>query len=118
MDNLEKQQVFDLACNLVEDSEKFSNEVMNHLDVILQSVENLKESKNLHKDIDNIINSIMLTMESMQSQDIHRQKIERIANTIDPQNTKFARAKHIDGDDYEDKVSNDELEALIAAANN
>jgi len=117
MDVIEKEKVFNLACNLVEDSEKFSNEVMNHLDVILQSVENLKSSKNLHKDINNIINSIMLTMESMQSQDIHRQKIERIANTIYPQNTKFARAKHIDGDEYEDKVSDNELEALIAAAN-
>ena len=60
-----------------------------------------------------------MTLESMQAQDAHRQKIERVVNNLDPENGKYAdSAKHISGDKNDsDLVDDDELAALIAAAN-
>lgn len=114
---MEKQEVISQLCEIIEESEKMTNEVMDHLDIILEKLNTITESKNLQSDIDSIKNNIFITLESMQSQDAYRQKIERIVNTLDPQNGKFANsAKHIAGDKNDDLVSADELEALIAAA--
>jgi len=105
-------------CEVIEESEKMTLEVMNHLDVVLEKLNILEDSKNLKKDIDAIKNNIFMTLESMQSQDASRQKIERVINNIDPENSKFASsAKHLDGDANDDVVDDDELAALIAAAN-
>ena len=106
-------------CEIIENSEKMTNEVMNHLDVVLEKLNTLVDSKNLQNDVDSITNNILMTLESMQAQDAHRQKIERVVNHIDPQNGKFAAsAKHITGDNNDtDLVDDDELAALIAAAN-
>jgi len=91
---------------------------MDHLDVVLGKLDFLLESKDLKTDIDGIKNNIFITLESMQAQDIHRQKIERVVNNLDPTNGKFASsARHISGDDNSDLVDEDELAALIAAAN-
>ena len=106
-------------CEVIEESEKMANEVMDHLDIVLEKLNVLEESKNLASDIDSIRNNIFITLESMQAQDAHRQKIERVVNTIDPENGKFAQsAKHITGDRNDSElVDEDELAALIAAAN-
>lgn len=103
-------------CEVIEESEKMTLEVMNHLDVVLEKLDQIEDSKNLKNDIDGIKNNILITMESMQAQDASRQKIERVINNLDPDNGKFASsAKHLDGDDTSDLVDEDELQALIAS---
>ena len=110
--------IINQLCEVIEESEKMSIEVMDHLDVVLEKLNNLINSKDLAMDIDGIKNNIFMTLESMQAQDAHRQKIERVVNNIDPENGKFANsAKHITGDNDSDLVDEDELAALIAAAN-
>jgi len=116
--NDENLNIIEQLCEVVEESEKMSLEVMDHLDILLQKVDSLLESKDLKKDIAGIKNNIFITLESMQAQDIHRQKIERVVNNLDPENGRFASsAKHLKGDDNSDLVDEDELAALIAAAN-
>ena len=71
---------------------------------------------------------IMMIMDTMQYQDIHRQKIERVINVMRSllryMNTLFgsdikdeervSSAQHIVGDsDTEDVVTNEEIEALL-----
>ncbi len=106
-------KIFSSLCEIIEESETISLEVMNHLDVVLEKLDNLKESKDLQSDIDSIINNITITMSSMQAQDSHRQKIERVANLIHPENTKFAKAKHITAEECAEFLCEDELEALV-----
>ena len=113
---VENVNVVSQLCEVIEESEKMTLEVMNHLDVILENLDNLEDSKNIKNDIDGIKNNIFITLESMQAQDAHRQKIERVVNDLDPENTKYASsAKHITGDGSEDLVDDDELAALIAS---
>jgi len=105
-------------CEVIEESESMTNEIMNHLDVVLEKLNLLETSNNVTSDIDSIRNNILITLESMQAQDANRQKIERVINIVDPENEKFApSAKHITGDSSDDLVDEDELAALIAAAN-
>lgn len=105
-------------CEVIEESNQMASEVMDHLDIVLEKLDLLVESKDLKNDVDSIKNNIFITLESMQAQDIHRQKIERVVNNLDPKNNKFAdSAKHLAGDDNKDLVDEDELAALIAAAN-
>ena len=113
-----KVYVIEQLCEVIEESEEMSRQVMDHLDVILSKLDYLEDSKDLKNEIDGIRNNIFMTQESMQAQDAHRQKIERVVNNIDPENGKFASsAKHIAGDNDADLVDEDELAALIAAAN-
>jgi hypothetical protein len=73
---------------------------------------------------------VMMTMDIMQYQDIHRQKIERVINVMRAlskymsslfegkleDEKRVGSAVHIHGDDStEDVVSNDDIEALIAS---
>ena len=75
---------------------------------------------------------VMMAIDAMQYQDIHRQKIERVINVmralskymnslfetnIDDE-SRVGSAVHIDGDINADLVSNDEIEALIASLGN
>ena len=111
-------EIIEQLCEVIEESEKMSIEVMDHLDVVLEKLNNLIDSKDLATDVEGIKNNIFMTLESMQAQDAHRQKIERVVNNLDPENGKFANsAKHISGDNSSDLVDDDELAALIAAAN-
>jgi len=113
-----KLYIIEQLCEVIEESEEMSLQVMDHLDVILDKLQFLAESKDLQNEIDGIKNNIFMTQESMQSQDAHRQKIERVVNNIDPDNGKFANsARHLAGDDDSELVNEDELAALIAAAN-
>jgi len=114
----EELNIIEQLCEVIEESEQMAVEVMDHLEIVLEKLNTLSESKDLENDIDGIKNNIFMTLESMQSQDAHRQKIERVVNNLDPKNTKFAdSAKHIAGDNSADLVDEDELAALIAAAN-
>jgi hypothetical protein len=116
--SINDSQIVAQLCEVIEESEQMTIEVMNHLDVVLEKLNNLENSKDLKTDIDGIKNNIFLTLDSMQAQDASRQKIERVVNTIDPENGKFASsAKHLAGDNNDDLVDDDELAALIAAAN-
>lgn len=95
----------------------------------------LELNKNLDTKIDDTINSlqmgqdeVMMTMDMMQYQDIHRQKIERVINVMRAlskymsslfegkidDDKRVGSAIHIDGDTTtEDVVSNADIEALI-----
>ncbi|MEA3289436.1 MAG: hypothetical protein U9Q04_04555 [Campylobacterota bacterium] len=116
IENLDKDNVINQLCEVIEESETMTIEVLKHLDIILEKLDTIEESKNITSDIDGIKNNIFITMESMQAQDASRQKIERVVNTIDPDNGKFASsAKHLAGDDNDDVVDDDELAALIAS---
>ncbi|MEA3498674.1 MAG: hypothetical protein U9R16_06395 [Campylobacterota bacterium] len=113
---LDSLNVVSQLCEVIEESEKMSLEVMNHLDVILEKLDKLEDSKNIKNDIGGIRNNIFITLESMQAQDASRQKIERVVNELDPKNGKFAAsAKHLAGDKNDDVVDDDELAALIAS---
>jgi len=114
------------------DSEKKATEIMTMLDQVLseldaneQCIKDNQTDKSLVI-INDIRNTIFEIMSTMQYQDIHRQKIERVMNTmIDISRMmtstlsgvmdikKAPEAKHIDESDGE-AVDEDELAALIA----
>ena len=72
---------------------------------------------------------VMMTMDVMQYQDIHRQKIERVINVMRTLSSymsslfdskiddseRVGSAIHIDGDGTQDVVNEDDIEALIAS---
>ncbi len=111
------------------DSEVKATEIFDKLDAVLIKLEEMEKLPEKSDDLINDIKNIIFeTMSVMQYQDIHRQKIERVINTmrsisqlmshtldsVSPQN--FApSAKHITGDsDTSDLVDDDELAALVA----
>jgi len=113
--HVDKSQLVEQLCEVIEESNNMAEEVMDHLDVVLNKVEDLRDSKNINNDLDGIKNNILTIISSLQAQDAHRQKIERVVNVMDPDNGKFApSAKHITGDEGDDLVSDDEIAALIA----
>lgn len=115
---IKNRDIVTQLCEVIEDSEQMTNDVMNHLDIVLEKLSTLENSKNISNDVNSIKNNIFLILESMQAQDAYRQRIERVVNILDPNNGKFAAsAKHITGDKDDDLVDEDELAALIAAAN-
>jgi len=111
------------------ESELKATEIFDKLDTILLKIDEMEKSPDKTSDLANEIRDIVFeTMSVMQYQDIHRQKIERVINTmrsisqlmshtldtVSPQS--FAPSpKHIKGDtDTSDLVDDSELEALIA----
>ena len=72
---------------------------------------------------------VMMAIDAMQYQDIHRQKIERVINVMSAlrrymtslfegrmdDKKRVSSAVHIEGDSTTDIVSNDDIEALIAS---
>jgi hypothetical protein len=110
-------EIFSQLCDIIEESEQMSLKTIDYLDEILSKLNELRSNKNIQGKIDEIINTVTTIISSMQSQDFHIQKIQRVANLINPDNDKFARAKHIVGDKHNNLVSDDELEALIALHN-
>ncbi len=124
------------------DSEVKATEIFDKLDTVLEMINSVEESvKSDDKEtslakLSDIRNTIFSTMDIMQYQDIHRQKIERVINTmrtiaqvmntslngIDSggnNDTSFApSAKHIAGDEDSDQVDDDEIAKLIAQMGN
>ncbi len=90
--------------------------------------EALDRAKTAAETIQNSGDSIMQTMDIMQYQDIHRQKIERVINVMRSlskymntlfdskidDSTRTSSAQHIAGDNTEDLASTDDIEALLA----
>jgi len=83
----------------------------------------------MSKSVADINDNTMMIMDIMQYQDIHRQKIERVINVmralsnymnsllegqVDDEK-RVSSATHIDGDNTQDVVNNDDIEALIAS---
>lgn len=114
------------------ESEEKGIEVFNKLDEVLEKLDLAeKEGENTAEHINDIRNTVFEIMSIMQYQDIHRQKIERVINTmrsisqimsssLDSVSGTFApSAKHIPGDkDTEDLVDDDELARLVAEMGN
>jgi vacuolar-type H+-ATPase subunit I/STV1 len=112
--------------SVTSDSEKKASEVFDKLEEVLALIDKSDENEENYKDINNDIRNIIFeTMSVMQYQDIHRQKIERVINTMrsisqlmnhslgSVSNTFAPSAKHIAGDENDDAMDSDELEALI-----
>jgi hypothetical protein len=96
----------------------------------------LEDNRNMKTKVEGLIqgaqdteDEVMMTMDIMQYQDIHRQKIERVINVMRALSSymsslfegkiddskRVGSAVHIEGDeDTNDVVSNDDIEALIA----
>ncbi|TKX29989.1 chemotaxis protein [Campylobacter estrildidarum] len=114
-------------------------EIFSRLNEKFPNVESFKEAlelnRNVKKTSDEIAeklqsgqDEVMLAMDSMQYQDIHRQKIERVINVMRAlshymnslfegkidDSKRVGSAVHIEGDSTADVVSNDDIEALIA----
>lgn len=105
-----------------------------------QFATSLEENKTIKAQIEAIVDNaqmaedeIMMTMDIMQYQDIHRQKIERVINVMRAlskymshlfegkvaDETRVSSAVHIDGDTNTSEVmSNDDIEALIESLGN
>lgn len=114
--------------SVTKESEVKATEIFDKLESILDITGNLKNSsENLNNDISAIETIIMDIMSTMQYQDIHRQKIERVINNMRSISKLMNQtlhivdediapsAKHIAGDANADLMSDDELEALIAS---
>lgn len=118
--------------SVTKESEVKATEIFDKLESILSVTERLKTSQdNFDADLAHIDSIVMDIMSTMQYQDIHRQKIERVINNmrsisklmnqtlhiVDDEEI-APSAKHIAGDETSDLVSDEELEALIASMNN
>jgi chemotaxis regulatin CheY-phosphate phosphatase CheZ len=130
-ENQEPSHHHDMAEQLgsvTKESEVKATEIFDKLESILEVTGRLKDSpKNVEEELLLIENIVMDIMSTMQYQDIHRQKIERVINnmrsisklmnqTLNIVDEDIApSAKHIAGDATSDLVSDEELEALIAS---
>lgn len=132
VENKDSSQHSDMAEQLgsvTKESELKATEIFDKLEDILKVLEEMKEPENrdLPADIISIESIVLDIMSSMQYQDIHRQKIERVINnmrsisklmnqTLNIVDDDIApSAKHIEGDNTDNVVSDEELEALIAS---
>ncbi|WP_419770200.1 MAG: hypothetical protein ACNI3C_12815 [Candidatus Marinarcus sp.] len=122
-------EMVDQLGSVTKESEVKATEIFDKLESILALTQILKSSpETLEKNIQAIDEVVMDIMSTMQYQDIHRQKIERVINNmrsisklmnqtlnIVDDNEYAPSAKHIAGDNSSDLVTDDELEALIAS---
>ncbi len=112
-----KEKLVTQLCEVIKESE------VNAVDIFtkLENIMDLVDSPSLEDDMKNSINGIVMdAMGLIQSQDLHRQKIERVVNYvceehgIDASEYNLASsAKSIDAGDVEDELTPEELEALI-----
>lgn len=126
-DSSQALELFEKQINLFETlKENFPN--VKRFDEALQDMNELKEKTDIIVQNSQMAqDDVMMIMDIMQYQDIHRQKIERVINVmralskymnslfegkIDDEK-RVSSAKHIQGDSTEDVVSNEDIEALI-----
>jgi len=117
----ENVELFEKLSNRFDDVEIFKNFLDKNSNAI-KNVEDIIEKSQMSSD------EIMMIMDTMQYQDIHRQKIERVINVMRSllryMNTLFgsdikdeervSSAQHIIGDkDTDEVVSNEDIEALL-----
>jgi hypothetical protein len=95
---------------------------LHEIDQMIEKVQKAIEANEATQD------NILMAMDIMQYQDIHRQKIERVINIMRAlirymnklfegkieDEKRVSSAQYIHGDDNEDVVSDDEIEALLA----
>jgi len=122
---------------LIDSNITLFNSLIEKFPHVAQFQKSLEDNQTMKAKVEDLINSaqmaedeIMMTMDIMQYQDIHRQKIERVINVmralskymshlfegkIDDK-SRVGSAVHIQGDENtENVVSNDDIEALIAS---
>ena len=122
----ENKNLFEKLCNRFDDVEVFK-ESLEKNSVALSKLKDIVEKSQMSSD------EIMMIMDTMQYQDIHRQKIERVINVMRSllryMNTLFgsdikdedrvSSAQHIEGDkDTGEVVSNEDIEALLNSFGN
>ena len=112
-------QMFEKLCAKFPNVESFKT-------ALAENQEALSKTEEITQKSQNSSDEIMMIMDIMQYQDIHRQKIERVINVMRAlskyMNSLFASstdddkrattAQHISGDSYE-SLSEDEIEALL-----
>jgi hypothetical protein len=108
--------------------EKFPN-IESFIKASKSNEDALIKAKEVSEDSVAISDNTIMIMDIMQYQDIHRQKIERVINVMRAlstymngllegqvdDNKRVSSATHIAGDETEDVVDNDDIEALIAS---
>ncbi len=109
-------------------SSKFEN-IESFKSALEQNQEALKQCDSIISEAQSASDEVMMTMDVMQYQDIHRQKIERVINVmralssymnmlfhsnVDDE-SRVGSAIHIDGDGTEDVATADDIEELIAS---
>ena len=108
-------------------NEKFPN-VKTFVEILELNQNTKMKTKGILEDLQNGQDEIMIAMDAMQYQDIHRQKIERVINVMRAlsrymsslfeskisDEKRVSSAVYIEGDGNTDIVSNDDIEALIA----
>ncbi len=112
-------------------NEKFPN-VKSFTELLELNQSTTDKFKTLLENLQSGQDEVMVAMDAMQYQDIHRQKIERVINVmralsrymsslfegkIDDRK-RVSSAVYIEGDSTNDVVSNDDIEALIASLGN
>jgi chemotaxis regulatin CheY-phosphate phosphatase CheZ len=133
---MENEENSNTVLNILEEQKKLFEKLANkfpHIEIFKEQVAKTEETIALiNKNLENTQNAednIMMAMDIMQFQDIHRQKIERVINIMREllkymnrifegkidDTKRVSSARHLHGDNTEDLVeSNDEIEALIA----
>ncbi|ARJ56466.1 hypothetical protein [Campylobacter cuniculorum] len=125
----ELSQVFDKNIEIFAKlNEKFPN-VKSFMEILELNQNSTSKIKDILKHLQNGQDEVMVAMDAMQYQDIHRQKIERVINVmralsrymsslfegkIDDKK-RVSSAVYIEGDNNTNIVSNDDIEALIAS---
>jgi len=109
-------------------STKFSD-IESFKTALEESKSALANSEEILREAQGASDEVMMTMDVMQYQDIHRQKIERVINVMRTLSSymsslfdskvddseRVGSAIHIDGDGTQDVVNEDDIEALIAS---
>jgi chemotaxis regulatin CheY-phosphate phosphatase CheZ len=146
----EDEKVVDQLDQVTRDSEKKAGEVFDKLELLMNHLQNINnialeleqlidkskiKDKEPYKKLitelsntaNNSIDEIMNTMDIMQYQDIHRQKIERVINIVRALNNymnklfsskirdedRVSSAQYIAGDNAEDVLSDEEIEQML-----
>ena len=146
----EDDKVVDQLDQVTRDSEKKASEVFDKLELLMNHLQNInniaeelhqlvtkskiKDKKPYEKLItelsntaNNSIDEIINTMDIMQYQDIHRQKIERVINIVRALNNymnslfsskirdedRVSSAQYIAGDNKEDVLTDEEIEEML-----
>lgn len=108
-------------------NEKFPN-VKTFTETLELNKDTREKAKDIVEHLQNGQDEIMVAMDAMQYQDIHRQKIERVINVMRAlsrymsslfeskidDSKRVSSAVYIEGDGNTEVVSNDDIEALIA----
>lgn len=104
-------------CEVIKESEVNAVEIYDKLEQITSLLDECKIPMHTKEKFTNLISD---SMGLIQHQDLHRQKIERVVNTVcelnDIDSSQYnlaSSAKHLAGDETSDLVSDAEIEELI-----